>query len=168
MDEGLNDLADIYELAKDDNIKTLCASIRKPAGMIAQTGWIAPTLNLYALVAPQVPHTGRVILAICEQMLMMAAYGAAIYKSTGRTINPAGLSRARLKEFKLHKAMVDNHNYLEAPPEISESDTVMKYLDQLRTCLHEILGMKMVSLAYVILDDVILVSPLPSLISQVQ
>ena len=32
MSEGLNDLADIHELANDDGIKTLCSSVRKPAG----------------------------------------------------------------------------------------------------------------------------------------
>ena len=166
MDEGLNDLSDIHKLSADNGIKTLCASMRKPAGTIAQPGWIAPNPNLNGLVAPQAPHPGRVIPAICEQRLMMAAYGASIYESNGRIIDPSALSRARLKEFNLHKAMVNNHNDPESLPEISKSYTVMKYLDQLLTYLHEVLGANKVSLAYVIRDNVTPINPLPPLIER--
>ena len=167
MSEGLNDLADIHELANDDGIKTLCASVRKPAGTIAQPGWVAPVPNPNQLAAPQVPRAGKVIPAICEQRMMMAAYGATIYESIGREITPASLSRARLKQFKLHKAMVDNHNEPEALPDIGKSYSTMKYLDQLPTYLSEVIGVNKVPLAYVIRDEVTPTNPLPPLIDNV-
>ena len=46
MSKGLNDLADIYELVvANDGIKTLCSSVRKPTGTMAQPGWVAPNPN---------------------------------------------------------------------------------------------------------------------------
>ena len=168
MIEGLNDLADIHELADDDGIKTLCASVRKPAGTIPQPGWVAPNPNPNQLAAPQVPRTGKVIPAICKQRLLMAAYGASIYESIGREITPAGLSRARLKQFKLHKAMVDNHNDPQPLPDISKTYSTMKFLDQLPTYLSEVIGVNKVPLAYVIRDNVTPIDPLPPLIDNVQ
>ena len=38
MAEGLDNLADIFELSEDDGIKILCASVRKPAGTMPQPG----------------------------------------------------------------------------------------------------------------------------------
>ena len=167
MSEGLNDLADIHELANDDGIKTLCSSVRKPAGTIAQPGWVAPNPNPNQIVAPQVPRAGKVIPAICEQRLLMAAYGASIYELIGREITPVSLSRARLKQFKLHKAMVDNHNEPEQLPDISKTYSTMKFLDQLPTYLCEVMGVNKVPLAYVIRNEVAPVNPLPPLIDNV-
>ena len=152
MSEGLNNLADIHELANDEGIKTLCASARKPAGTIPQPGLVAPDPNLNQLTAPQVPRTGRVIPAICEQRLLISAYGASIYESIGHEITPAGLNQVRLKQFKLYKAMVDNHN-----------DPY-----QLPTYLSEVIGVNKVPLAYVIRDNVTPIHPLPLLIDNVQ
>jgi hypothetical protein len=110
MEEGLDNLTDIHELAKDDGIKTLCNSVRKPAGTIPKPGWVAPDQNPNQLVSPQVPRSGHVIPAICEEHLNLAAYGTSIYVSIGRTIEAPSLSRARLREIKLHKATIENHN----------------------------------------------------------
>ena len=95
MAEGLNNLADIFELAEDDGIKTLCTSVQKPAGTMTQPGWVAPNSNPNNVVAPQVPRTGHVIPTICEQRLTSAAYGVSMYEAIGRTIDPTSLSRAR-------------------------------------------------------------------------
>ena len=75
MAEGLDNLADIFELTEDNGIKILCASVRKPAGTMAQPGWVAPVPKRNNAVAPQVPRVGQVIPAICKQRLAMAAYG---------------------------------------------------------------------------------------------
>ena len=116
--EGLDNLADIFELTEDDGIKILCASVRKPAGTMGQRGWVAPNPNPNNVVAPQVPRVGQVIPAICEQRLTMAAYGSTIYELISRPIDPASLNRARLREFKAHRTMVENHNDPESLPEI--------------------------------------------------
>ena len=51
MAEGLNNLAYKFELAEDDGIKILCASVHKPAGTMAQPGWVAPVPNPNNVVA---------------------------------------------------------------------------------------------------------------------
>ena len=98
----------------------------------------------------------------------MAAYSASIYESIGCEINAAGLSRARLKQFKVHKAMVDNHNEPEPLPDIGKSYSMMKFLDQLPTYLCEVMGVNKVLLAYVIRDNVTPINPLPLLIENIQ
>ena len=165
MTEGLDNLADIFELTEDDGIKILCASVRKPAGTMGQPGWVAPNPNPNNVVAPQVPRVGQVIPAICEQRLTMAAYGSTIYELISRPIDPASLNRARLREFKAHRTMVENHNDPESLPEISKSYSIMKYLDQLPTYLSDVLGVSKVALTYVIRDEVTPPNPLPNLIA---
>ena len=67
IDEGLDNLEELHELADDNVVKTLCANVRKPAGTIAQPGWVPPVPNLNNVQAPQVPRTGQTIPAMCEQ-----------------------------------------------------------------------------------------------------
>lgn len=165
IDEGLNDLDDLHELADDDGVKTLCANVRKPAGTIAQPGWVAPNPNPNNLQAPMIPRPGQTIPAMCEQRLSLAAYAAKIYHSIGRDINGNTLSRRRLTSFKSHKDMVNNHNEPESLPDISKTFTVMKYLDQIPTHLREMLGVANVPLAYIIRETVETPNPLPALIA---
>ena len=106
--------------------------------------------NPNQLTAPRIPRVGKIIPVICEQRLALAAYGAAIYQSIGRDVEPAILNRVRLREFKLHKATVDNHNEPDPLPEISKTYTIMKFLDQLPTYLQQVLGVKKVALAYLV------------------
>ena len=150
IEEGLDDLSEIGELADNEGIKTLCSSVRKPAGTMPQPGWQAPDPNPNQLTAPSVPRIGKVIPVICEQRLALAAYGAAIYRSIGRNVEPAILNRVRLREFKLQKATVDNHNDPDPLPEISKTFNIMKFLDQLPTYLQQVLGVKKVALAYLV------------------
>ena len=76
IDEDLNNLEDLHELADDNGVKTLCANVRKPAGTIPQPGWVAPDPNPNNVQAPQIPRPGQTILAMCEQRLALAAYAA--------------------------------------------------------------------------------------------
>ena len=151
--EGLDDLADLYELSEDDGIKRLCSNVRKPSGTIEDPSWVAPDPNPAGETAPLIPRTGHAIPAICEQRLALAAYGAKLYNSVRRPVTSAILNRSRLREFKNHKNMIDNHNDPESLPEISKSYTIMKFLDQFPTHLREMLGVSKVALSYVIRDN---------------
>ena len=151
--EGLDDLADLYELSEDDGIKTLCANVRKLSGTIPDPNWLELDPNPGNLTAPMIARIGNSIPAICKQRLNLAAYWAKLYHSIGRPVSSAVLSRSRLREFKNHKAMVDNHNDPEDLPEITKSYTVMKFLDQFPTHLREMLGVSKAALSYVIRDD---------------
>ena len=165
IEEGLSDLEDLYELADDNGVKTLCANVRKPAGTIAQPGWIAPNPNPNNVQAPRIPRPGQTIPAMCEQRLALAAYAAKIYNSLGREVNATALSRRQLMSFKSHKDMVENHNEPESLPDISKTFTVMKFLDQLPTHLREMLGVANIPLAYIIRETLTPPNPLPALIT---
>ena len=164
IDEGLDNLEDLHELADDNGVKTLCANVRKPAGTIPQPGWVVPNPNPNNLQAPQIPRPGQTIPAMCEQRLALAAYAAKIYNAIGRPVNSNVLTRRRLTCFKSHKDMVENHNEPGSLPEIGKTFTVMKYLDQLPTHLREMLGVAQVPLAYVIRETVETPNPLPALV----
>ena len=107
--EGMSNIEDLVDLYEDDGIKTLCHNVRKPAGTIPDPNWVAPVPNNLGLVAPNIPRPGLQIPTICENRLILAAYGATIYSSIDRIIDSVSLSRARLREFKKHKEMVTNH-----------------------------------------------------------
>ena len=161
--EGLDDLADLYELSEDEGIKRLCSNVRKPSGSIPDPNWVEPDPNPDGATAPMVPRIGHAIPAICEQRLALAAYGAKLYQSIGRPVVSATLSRSRLREFKNHKSMVDNHNEPENLPDISKSYTIMKFLDQFPTHLREMLGVSKVALSYVIRDEAVPIMPIGAL-----
>ena len=165
IEEGLDDVDVLVELYEDDGdlISTLCSNVRKPAGTIDQPGWVAPANVVPAPNPPQVPKPGLSISAICEQRLLLAAYAASVYNKTGRTIDTAILNRLRLKEFKLHKSAVDNHQEPDSLPDISKSFTVIKYLDHLPTYLRDVLGVDGIALSYVIRENAIPPNPLPAL-----
>ena len=152
--EGLDDLADLHELAEDDGVKILCTNVRKPSGTVPDPNWREPDPNPNDLTAPMVPKVGISIPAICEQRLALAAYAASIYHSVARPVTSAILNRNRLREFKNHKTMIDNHNEPENLPEITKSYTIMKFLDQFPTHLREMLGVSKVALSYVIREEV--------------
>ena len=153
ISEGLDDLADLHELSEDDGIKRLCSNVRKPLGTIPDPNWTEPDPNPDGQTAPMIPKNGQAIPAICEQRLTIAAYGAKIYNLVRRPVTSAILNRSRLREFKSHRTMVENHNEPENLPEISKSYTVMKFLDQFPTHLREMLGVSKVALSYVIREQ---------------
>lgn len=163
IDEGLESIADFVDLSHEKGVKTLCNNVRKPSGLIPQPNWVEPDPNPQNLQAPMVPRAGQSIPTICEQRMIVAAYGAKIYSSIGRTITTASLNRDRLREFQRHREMIENHREPESLPELSKSFTVQKFLDQLPTYLREMLGVNKVSLAYVIREESIIPVSLPAL-----
>ena len=163
IEEGLSSISDLVDLSHENGVKTLCANVRKPSGLIPQDGWQAPDPNPQNLQAPMVPRTGHSIPTMCEQRLKIAAYGAKLYNSIGRNITTESLNRDRLREFQRHHEMVENHTEPDSLPELSKSFTVQKFLDQLPTYLREMMGVNNVALAYVIRDTNVLPVVLPAL-----
>ena len=141
--EGLSVIGDFAEFEKDD-IETLCSSVRKPGGTIANP-------NAAAANAPAtIPNPGYSIPAICEKRLVSAAYVAKIYSMIGREITQASMGRARLKKYDEHRQLVEAHQDPEKLPQISRNFGVMKALDQITSHLRERLGVTNVALSYVI------------------
>ena len=153
--EGLDDLADLHEVSEDEGIERLCSNVQKPSGYITDPNWEEPDPNPDEETAPMVQRIGQPIPAICEQRLALAAYGAKLYFLVGRPVIFAILNRSRLREFKNHQAMVENHNEPQYLPEISKSYTLMKFLDQFPTHLREMFGVSKVELSYVIREQAV-------------
>ena len=153
INEGLNSIEELVDIADDDGIKTLCQNVRKPSGTIPQPNWQEPDPNPRNLQAPMIPRPGISIPSICEQRLQIAAYGAKTYNSIGRSITTASLSRERLREFRKHQDMIENHTEPDSLPELSKTFTVQKFLDQFPTYLRELLGTSKVALSYIIREN---------------
>ena len=157
IDEGINDAEDLADLHDNDGIKVLCANVRKPGGTIPD-----PT-HVGAGAAPRIPKPGRSIPTACEKRLSLAAYGAKMYVSVERDVDTINLNQARLRHFKRHMDMVENHKEAEELPPISKSFNVVKFLDQLPTYIKELHGVSQVSLAYLIRESSTPPTPLPVL-----
>ena len=139
IDEGIASMEDLAEFDKDD-IVTLCTSVRKPGGLITDPNNILR----------QITNPGTSIPSICESRLILAAYGARMYTMIGRAVTSDSLSRARLREFKLYRDMVDNHTSPDSLPEVNKSFGIMKFLDQFPAYLRECKGVSGVPLSYII------------------
>ena len=159
--EGLNSIEDLAELNADKGVKSMTANIRKPGGSIPDHNWVNPGNGS---VAPMIARPGQTFPTICEQRMILAAYGAFVYDSIGRTVDSDGLSRSRLRELKIHREMVQNHSEAKELDEVSKSFPVTKFLDQFPTYLKELLGVSKIFLSYVIRDSSVIPIPLPNLL----
>ena len=145
--EGLETLNDFLEFDKD-GIKTLCSSVRKPGGMIAN-----PNAAVEGQPA-QIPNPGFNIPAICEKRMIAATYTARTYDLIGRPITVDSMSRSRLKAYENHRQLVKEHEDPEKLPEVSRTFGIVKAMDLVPSHLHDRLGVRKVPLIYVIRDVV--------------
>ena len=137
--ETINDLADFDE----DDVKILCASVRKPGGTVED-----PNDN-----TRQIPYPGFSIPAIVGKRLKLACYGARIYRMLGRPITLESLSRVRLREFEQHQLTINEHEDPESIPPILKTFGIMKALDMVPMHLRVRIGTRKVALQYVIRDN---------------
>lgn len=139
QEEGLSVIGDLLEF-DDSGIKTLCASVRKPGGMITD-----PNDANRHIVNP-----GFHIPAICEKRLKWAAYGAKIYHMIGRTFDYDSLNRNRLKALERHSTLMCEHEDPEKLPVVTKTFGIVKAMDLLPSHLRDRLGARKIPLAYVI------------------
>ena len=140
--EGLEVITDLIEF-DDEDVKTLCASVRKPGGTIPDPSG----------ARRQVQNPGHSIPAISEKRLKLACYGSRIYSLIRRPITADSLSRNRLRQFEQHQITIEDHTEPETLPVISKTFGIMRALDILPTHLRERIGNQKVALLYIIRDD---------------
>ena len=140
--EGLEVMADLIEF-DDEDVKTLCASVRKPGGTIPDP----------AGARRQIQDPGHSIPAISEKRLKLACYGSRIYDLIDRPITADSLSRNRLREFEQHQITIEDHTEPETLPVISKTFGIMRALDILPTHLRERIGSQKVALLYIIREN---------------
>lgn len=142
QDEGLAVITDLLEF-DNAGIKTLCASVRKPGGMI-----VDPNDPNRQIVDP-----GFHIPAICEKRLKWAAYGARVYRMIGRPIDHDSLNRMRLKALERHSVLMTDHEDPEKLPIVSKTFGIVKAMDLVPGHLRDRLGSRQVPLSYIIRDE---------------
>lgn len=157
--QGISSLEDLAEFESNDDVKTLCATVRKPGGTIEDPVQVAA--NAAAVAAGnaiphaqvrQIPDPGHMVPNMCELRLMLAVFGARYYTALGRPVEEQMLSRAILNKFRAHISAVSNHQDPDDLPEIGRSYGIMKFLDQFPVYLREVLGVNKVPLVYIIRD----------------
>ena len=141
-EEGLETISDLADFDEDD-VKILCASVRKPGGTVTD-----PHDEMR-----RIPNPGFSIPAIAEKRLKLACYGAKIYRMLGRPITNESLNRARLRQFEEHQLTIKEHEEPESLPTISKHFEIMKALDMFPIHLRERIGTRKVALMYVIRDE---------------
>ena len=156
-DEGLTTLDDLSSF-DDEGIKTLCASVRKPGGLIPDPNAPPPAVGRGARNQNQGPQAmianpGFKIPAICERRMKDAAYTAKYYEMIGRGISSDSLSADRILEFKVLKELQKNHKDPDKFPVISKTFSITKALDALPGYLRERLGCRGVALSYIIREN---------------
>ena len=70
----------------------------------------------------------------------------------GRDTTQASMAKNKLKKFEAHKRLIDAHEEPEKLPAVSATFGIMKAIDLVPSHLRERLGLRKVSLAYVIRD----------------
>ncbi len=140
MLEGIDSFDALADFS-DDDIKTVCNSVRKPGGVL-----VMPNGNV-------APNPGINIPAICETRLVLAAYGAKLYNLIGRPIDGNTLSAARLRELRRHRETVAGTEDADTLPTISRNFGIMKALDAIPNIFRQMLGVHKVPLSYVIRKD---------------
>lgn len=138
--EGLDNF-DVLADFEADEVKTLCATVRSPGGVVQIQG----NNNNQVIRNP-----GHQIPTISETRIGLACYCAGIYRKIGRAINADSLSLTRLRCAKEHKVAVTNHPEQQDIPEVTKAYGIMKALDMLPMLLRQILGVSKIPLLYVI------------------
>ena len=153
-DEGLTTLDDFASF-NEEGIKILCASVRKPGGLIPDPN--APAAGGRGRGAdpppPMIANPGFKIPAICESRMKDAAFTAKIYSMIGRVITRDSLSATRIHEYKILRDLLKNHKDPDKLPVLSKTYTVTKALDALPSYLREKTGCRGVALSYIIRQD---------------
>jgi len=125
-------ITELHDLDPDD-VKTLCSTARRPGGARANG----------------TPNLGTNVPTMLQIKLIVAVRAAQFYNTVGRTISPANMSWAYVKQFKSLKELVSNWKEQPALPTLGRNVPIMKLLELIREHLRGILGIRQIPLAYV-------------------
>jgi hypothetical protein len=92
----------------DDDVETLCKSLRRPGGLIV--GALPPGAPV-GTVPPRVPNPGCHVSAMAEKHLKTACFIAFHFNRTGRNLAPAFLDTVRIVRYQAIK--VAENEYVE-------------------------------------------------------
>lgn len=138
----------------DDDVETLCKSLRRPGGLIV--GALPPGAAVGA-VPPMVPNPGYHVSALAEKNLKTAVFIALHFSRTGRTLSAAFLDAARIAQYQAIK--VAETEYVEPSAsdivKLLKADRVLTFIVNFAQQLQLFNGQGNRPLSYIIRDEVI-------------
>mmetsp|Transcript_14965 Transcript_14965/g.28161 ORF Transcript_14965/g.28161 Transcript_14965/m.28161 type:complete len:194 (-) Transcript_14965:5105-5686(-) len=140
IDEGVafDTIADFDE----DDIQSLCASIRRPGGQIQDAN------------GDRVRNVGIAVPYLVEKRLKLACYAARYYTLVGRPVDVVSMTWELVSKFEAFKELQDEHKDPKDLPPVSKSLPILKWMEVFESYLQNTLGVAKVPLAYVTRDDV--------------
>jgi hypothetical protein len=139
IDEGVtfDSIADFDE----DDIQSLCASVRRPGGQVQDAN------------GDRVCNDGIAVPYLVEKRLKLACYAARYYTKVGRPIDASLMTWDFISKFDTFKQLQDEHKDPKDLPPVSKSLPILKWMEVFESYLQNTLGVAKVPLAYVTRED---------------
>ena len=144
--EGYDSVENLTKIQTDEDVKVLCAAVRKPGGFIQN-----PHAHI-AGQAPQIPNPGIPVSAKAEKQLKTMAFYLQYKARTSRNVTPADITEANVNAYAHYKEWEENQEASEMP-ELNDKDW-SKTFDAIDTWISDHLGITKIPLAYITRDNV--------------
>ena len=138
--DGYDNLSE-YESMTDEDVTSLCKTVRRPGGTIQQDGNDAP-------------NPGLAVSTRAELNLKLTVFWLRFRKNTSRTTAPADILLNTVREFRHHYQSVNAHEDPDVPKDIIDPKDWPKTFDAIKEHLHNCLGVTGIPLEYVIRENV--------------
>ena len=139
-DQGI-DTVDELGVLTDDEIETLCKTIRRPGGTIVNAA------------GANIPNPGTNISLRAETNMKLAAYWVRYRKKTSRATTPANIMLADVRDIRGLRDWQLHHTALEASDTIIDMKNWPKTVDAIKEYLRGNLGVTGIPLAYVVREN---------------
>ena len=154
--EGIDDVDDLLDF-DDEDLKTVMDNLRKPAGTIPDP----------ANTAQVIPRPSYVFGAKCYKRLRTAAAAVRYYDSISRPTSSRNMHFNNvLKDFAEQWDSLKEKKKEDVPsvPTITRALPIVKWTESFDDFLHQVIGHRMVPLAYLIRETVEVAIPAPPLL----
>jgi hypothetical protein len=126
----------------EDDIQSLCASVRRPGGQIQDAN------------GDRVRNDGIAVPYLVEKQLKLACYAARYYTLVGRPVEAVSMTWELISKFEAFKELQDEHKDPKDLPPVSKSLPILKWMEVFESYLQNTLGVAKVPLAYVTRENV--------------
>jgi hypothetical protein len=115
---------DALKYFDDKGVKTLCATMRKPGGMIDGP----PPVD--GVLVAQVPNPGTYVSVKAELNMMVACFLARHYDRTGRTLTDALITMDRVSRYVAFKEAEEAYKEPTEAMKLTKPDKIMDFIEE--------------------------------------
>lgn len=133
----------------DDDVETLCKSLRRPGGMIVGP----PRPGRPGAVPPMIPNPGSHVSAMAEKNLKTACFIAFHFARTGRILDPAFIDLVRVARYQAIKVAEKEYDEPKEVMKLLKADRVLTFIVNFAQQLQLYDGQGNRPLAYIIRQD---------------